>query len=204
MVSLTPTREDSTVLVWDQGTALGLRFAQEYDFVKKHVSLSVEEIEGGSFFRVEYDMPRAASTREEAMKEASGAMATLELDDAQLTFVTNSVRRTTYESAWGDEDAARAWRTEFRSSLSPSLVEGLERLRNGFVQQYSALDLFRENLLQFFYWGGEQPRSGVGAIEVINSAPNCRFDSDMGAPCTDAQERRIAKAIKEGKLLLHY
>jgi hypothetical protein len=192
------------VLVWDQGTAAGLRFSSVNNFEKNHVSNSVEEIQGGSFFRIEFNMPLAAKTREEAMKEARAVMPALELDDAQLTFVTNSVRRTTYESGWRDENAARAWRTELRSSLSPTLVESLERLRNGFIQQYDALSLFRENLLSFIYWGGAEPRTGVAATHVIAAPPNCRFDSDMGVPCSERQERRVAKAIEEGKNLVSY
>jgi hypothetical protein len=146
-------------------------------------------------------MPFEANTVAAMLQEARDNPKLLEVSEATITYVMNTSRRTLLESAWMDESRSREWKTEFRSSLPSSFLESLERLRGGLVQD-PLLGEYRETLLGCLYWG--DGATDVAPLKVVPADPNCRFDADMGQPCTEKELRRIADAIKAGKSLPVY
>jgi hypothetical protein len=181
--------------------ARGLRFRHVTDAKTKLAMSLVEELDGTSFFRVEFEMPFEAKTIAAMLQEGRGNPKLFETSDTIITYVTNTSRRTLLESAWSDESRSREWKTEFRSSLPSSFLESLERLRGGLVQD-PLLGAYRETLLSCLYWG--DGASDVASLKVTAADPNCRFDADMGQPCTEKQLHRIADAVKAGKSLPAY
>lgn len=194
--------DENVVVLWDRDAGRGLRFRDRTDYEKNSTVVSVEELSGGSFLRLEMEPTLfTGRTRDAVLKEARENPKLLEVPDSPLTLVTNTIRRTALESQWNDEANARQWRTELRSSLSPSLLESLERLRGGALQT-SALKAYHGLLLLFLYHG---PVGDDRATLTQTSAPpDCRFDADMGYPCDEAQAKRVRKAAEAGELLLAY
>lgn len=203
ITSLRDAQDENVVVLWDRGAGRGLRFQRSSDYEKNLSVYSVEELAGGSFFRFEMEpAPFTGRTRDAVLKEARENPKLMEVPDPSLTLVTNTIRRTVLESQWNEEANARQWRTELRSSLSPSLLESLERLRGGALHT-SALMGYTAVLLDFLYHG---PVAGEGSATLTQTSvpPDCRFDADMGHPCDEAQAKRVKEAAQAGQVLLAY
>lgn len=198
IATVAPKRQEVIIVAWDHGIGRGIRFKSLWDREEAVSSYSAEELSGGSFFRVEFNLPS-----EGAVVQMQQNMELWQNEDAQLTLVTNGVRRTILESQWRDEFNARAWRTQLRSSLAPSFLESLERLRNGALRQISVLGGFHDMLLQFLYYGNVN-EPGPAALTVDSAPPDCRFDAEMGHACSEAQLKRVQDAFKAGKRLATY
>lgn len=200
--TISDVRQENVVVVWDRGIGRGVRFRRVAEFAEKLTSAAVEEMAGGSFFRLELALPFAGKTFPEIHEELQRNPKLFEVTDAPITLVTNTVRLTVFESRWRDAYTARAWRTELRSSLSPAFVESLERLRGGMLRA-PTLAGFEATLLRFLYYG-DDVGAMVAAVQLLPAPPDCRFDADMGHPCTDAQQKSVAEAAKNGQALAAY
>lgn len=203
LVAMNDTQLDTVLLVWDHGTGLGVRFEARSDYEKKQAVVTAEELHGGSFLRVEFPLPHSGKTIREAIVEGRDNPKLDEAYDGSLTFVTNSVRITTLESQWRDEATARAWRTQLRSSLSPSFLETLERLRELVLGTHPAFNSAATVARRLYHAdSGEWGRTSKLVMET--AAPDCRFDAEMGYECSEEQLRRIRVAMEAGKPLIAY
>lgn len=205
IVNMSGTVFENNVLLRDHSLGRGVHFRSFSDYESKEVIYSLTEAAGGSFLRVEFSLPYNAKTFSGVSKEARENPAAYEVAEAHVTFVTNSVRRTILESALTDRAVTWSLRSELRASLSPGLLETLERLREGMLGS-SAVSGFHHILLTHLYWGMPPPegQASTDALEVVPAPPDCRYDADMGKPCNERQLRKIAEAAKEGKILAAY
>lgn len=200
--TMTDVRKEGVVVVWDHGTGQGLRFRNVSDYENKQATITAEEINGGSFVRIEFDLPFTGRTVTEVIQESRTNPKVLETYNTPLTYVTNTVRRTTLESQWRDDFTARAWRSELRTSLAPAFLESIERLRDLALSTHPVFNA-PGSVLKNLYFGHAEV-SEHGKLIVETAPPDCRFDADMGHECTDAQLKRVADAEKGGKPLTVY
>jgi hypothetical protein len=199
ITSLSETRTEGTLLLWDQGTGRGFKFHHATDFEAKEIIYRLEETEGNAFVMLSSPMSFAAKTLQDTLKQTRENPMIFETLDPPLTIATNSYRRTALESQWADEANMRSWRTEIRSSMAGTLLEQLERLRGGATAAMPVVGYY-ELVLKYLFYGS----TNAPPLTDETTPADCRFDAEMDHPCSDAQLQRVKEAEKTGEILRTY
>jgi hypothetical protein len=199
IIFLSHARSESTLLLWDQGAGRGLKLHNVTDFEAQETTYRVEETEGNAFLSMSFPLGFAARTLQETLKQGRENPLLYETIDPPTTFATNSYRRTALESQWRDAANLRMWRSEIRLSMAATLLEQLERLRDGAIAA-PPLDGYAEIVLKPIFYGSIDAES----LTEETAPADCRFDAEMDHPCSDAQRQRVKEAEKAGQVLRNY
>jgi hypothetical protein len=94
VVSLSQARSESTLLLWDEGAAGGLKLHHVTDFETQEARYRLEETEGNAFLALSFPLGFTTRTLQETLKQGRENPLLFETIDSALTFATNSYRRT--------------------------------------------------------------------------------------------------------------
>jgi len=205
--SLSDELAEKVILVrdWREQT---WRIAYVDDFARQVVAYEVTHLPTGEFVRASFKIPLKAKTRMEAIAEAheqkGDPQSSLMKLDPPTTIETRVMSRTATESEWKNFELSVDLRSDIRTSLSTLFLDGIERMREVLIRHTElGLESLDVILLQRLAHSPSCDPS-LRYSKVVELAPDCDFDEDLGEPCSVAQQKRIADAAKKGEQLSHY
>jgi hypothetical protein len=164
------------------------------------VTYSISDVKREDVVSLSFKTPDTAKTFDEWRREHR-VHPELKNTAVLLTITTNGGEWTTSESEWKEWGRARELRYAIRRTLSPFLLEAIERMRGTIFASDDGRPYF-EIIGRFLVY--EDKDEEPPALEEVTLDAACDFDESFGYPCSTEQLKRIKDRAAAGKPLVHY
>jgi hypothetical protein len=169
-------------------------------FASQDASYSISDEKRAETVEVSFKTPYTASTRKDT-EEEDRVNPGIKNTSALLTITTNGGEWRSSDSEWTDWRRIRELRYSIRRTLSPFLLEAVERMR-GTVFATDQGEMYYFVVGRYLVY---QDKDDVPlALEAVTLPPGCEFDESFGYPCSAEQQKRIRDAVQKGKVLPRY
>ena len=196
IVRLSDSDEANIVLVRDAAT--GDRYVLERlrSYTRKTSTWIIRDPKGEAAIQTRFPLPFAAKTRQEVLEEARENPALASVPTI-LTIETNGGTWSGLETSWDEWSELRKVRHDIRRATSFHLLEGIERMRDSVFAQPAGQG-FYDLVAKFVVYDADDPPDA--RLRSVRAMPNCDFDRAFGFPCSDAQQKRVRKAMERGQV----
>lgn len=192
---------ESIALVRDEAL-MDVAFRSVLSFEKQFFLHRISDLKDEAYVQQTFAMPLGVKTWSE-MRELMSEHQSIRQAEVILKLETNGGRWEYAERERKEPVRMRELRHNIRSSMSPLLLEAIERMRGTLFGTEIGRDLYTSFETELLYDAADEPAAST-EITLDDSAPDCAFDASFGYPCTKSQLARIDAAAKEGKQLRGY
>jgi hypothetical protein len=196
--SLQESFDETALLLRDDRTGELWVLEDRISYTQREASLTIRDVRGDIYVRVAWPLEFSGRTRSEFIAHYRRNPGLLDLVRSVQTIETPGYSRTAREAEWNEAGNARAWKSELRRVMTPSLLEAIERMRP--LTEHAQFLAYRSLFSRVLHAADAIDSKAL----VTDAAPDCRFDEAFGFECSDEQKLAITEAEKKGKPLVRY
>jgi hypothetical protein len=192
IVRTSDDRDHEIALVLDRGYGKVI-LERDHSFAKQLVIHRITDPKRETYIESRFGQPFTSTNRADTLEEARQHPELVDVP-VTMTLSTNGGEWTGLETNWREWGELREVRRRVRASLSFSLLEAIERMRDSVFATRVGDGFY---LLVAKYALYDPPERAPSKLILESAIPDCDFDKSFGYPCSEKQLKRAAASAKE-------